>query len=89
MASYDWFLGSINKINSDHPKLIGKEIYVILHNGTVRTGTIINVIHGIVKYKYVDSNRVGKYGQIRLSKRGKQWFINKDKLLEYLKKDSH
>lgn len=89
MASYDWFLGCINKMNSDHPNLIGKNIYVILHNGTVRTGTIINVIDGIVKYKYVDSNRVGKYRQIKLSKQGKQWFINKDKLLEYLTKDDH
>ena len=76
MASYDWFLRAINKINSDNPSLIHRTIYIADKEQGVLTAVVMDVCHGKIKYKVIIPGQPPIYADAAYSGKNIDWFIN-------------
>ena len=82
MASYDWFLCSLNRMHSTAPRAIGKTIYVIdKRKYTITKGRVIDVKGDIVKYACYVKKRNQKrtesiYKEVKYSQKHILWFYN-------------
>ena len=86
MASYDWFLRCINKINSDKPSLIGRTIYIVYSDIGVKPAIIMDVKCGIISYKLQSKAHPPTYGEVKRSEKNNKWFFKFDDALDRFEK---